>query len=167
MNVKDYKRLFEDYYQALCQFALAMTNDRAEAEDMVQEVFINLWNKRDELNINPKYLKTYLHTAVKNKIYEKNRNNKLKTISSDYTDEQKNVAVDNNEPNFDEILLISRLYTSIRHLPNKCSRIFAMSKLEGKSHATISNELGISVKTIENQMTKAYKLLRENLKDLL
>ncbi len=161
-----YKNLFNLYYQALCQYAYSITNDRMESEDMVQDVFVYLWTKRDaiEISSNPK---SYLLTSVRNKIYENNRKKTLIIVSNEDDNRLNNVAENNLEVNFDEYLLVDKLYTSIRQLPKRCSAIFALSKIEGKSNKDIADHLGLSIKTVENQMTKAYKLLRESLKDLI
>lgn len=161
-----YKGLFDQYYQSLCQYAYSITLDRMESEDIVQDIFVNLWHKRDELTLlsNPK---AYLATAVRNKVYENKRKKALQIVSSPVEDSLNNVAENNLDVNLDEYILVDRLYTSIRQLPSRCSAIFALSKLEGKSNRAIADQLGISIKTVENQMTKAFKLLRESLKDLI
>lgn len=137
-----------------------------EAEDIVQDVFVHLWKKREKITFqtNPK---SYLITSVRNKIYEKKRKKTLQIVSNLEGSDLINVAQINNESKFEEYLLLDRVYKSIRQLPSRCNAIFVLSKIEGKSNKDIAEELGLSVKTIENQMTKAYKLIRESLKDLI
>ena len=161
-----YKSLFEEYYQALCQYACSITGDMMEAEDIVQDVFVYIWKSKEKINFksNPK---SYLLTAVRNKIYEKKRKKSLQVVSNLEGSELSNVAQDNIESKFEEYLLLDRVYKSIRQLPLRCNTIFVLSKIEGKSNKDIAEQLGLSVKTIENQMTKAYKLIRESLKDLI
>ena len=76
---------------------------------------------------------------------------------------EKFVIPDDNEQDFDDYLLKEKLYHSIRQLPTKCQLIFVKAKINGMSHKAISDELGISIKTIENQITKAYMMLRKDL----
>ena len=166
LDKQTYKALFDEYYDALCQYAYSITKDRMEAEDAVQDVFVGLWRNRHKTSIhsNPK---SYLITAVKRKVLEHFRNNKLAIAGDVEIFNLKTVAKDNIEDKIERFRIAERINTSIRQLPSRCSTIFALSKLEGLSNKEIADRLEISVKTVENQMTKAYKLLRQYLKDLI
>jgi RNA polymerase sigma-70 factor (ECF subfamily) len=104
---------------------------------------------------------------VKRKILEHIRNNKLVIVGEVEIYNLETVAKDNIEDKIEHFRIAERIKTSIRQLPSRCSTIFALSKLEGLSNKEIADRLNISVKTVENQMTKAYKLLRQYLKDLI
>lgn len=136
-----------------------------KAEDIVQDVFVKMWQNRETITItqNPK---SYLLSSVRNKIFEEKRKKSLEIVHDQEIHQIKDVVENNIEVKFEEILIVDKLYTSIRQLPKRCSLIFALSKLEGKSNKEIADHLGISIKTVENQITKAYKLLRKSLKDL-
>jgi RNA polymerase sigma-70 factor (ECF subfamily) len=166
LDKQTYKALFDEYYDALCQYAYSMTKDGMAAEDAVQDVFVGLWKNRQSTSIqtNPK---SYLITAVKRKILEHIRNNKLVIVGEVEIYNLETVAKDNIEDKIEHFRIAERIKTSIRQLPSRCSTIFALSKLEGLSNKEIADRLNISVKTVENQMTKAYKLLRQYLKDLI
>ena len=135
-------------------------NDHKMAQDVVQDVFTKLWDKRDSLSIDSNE-KSYLFQAVKNRSLEVLRKQKIdqKVSTIDYKD----LYVDGNE--IDEqarkYMLKEFLYNSIRQLPPKCQDIFVMNKVNGLTYNEIALDLDISVKTVENQIGKAYRKLRE------
>ena len=138
-------------------------NSIEASEDVVQEVYSQLWQKRKHLNILSS-LKSYLFSSVKNKCIEKIRRQKLETKYI-----QEKMIVNKNKVeiiDFDDVeklMLINRVYKSIDKLPPKCSAIFKMSKMEGLTYNEIAESLNLSVKTIESQMRRAFILLREML----
>ena len=159
MNKNTFKLLFDQYYNPLCNYVAHHFRLDDEAEDIVMDVFTYIWDKDTDFeNIENK--KSYLYTAVYRKSIEYLQNVKiLKTTELT----EKFVIPDDNEQDFDDYLLKEKLYHSIRQLPTKCQLIFVKAKINGMSHKAISDELGISIKTIENQITKAYMMLRKDL----
>ncbi len=151
--------MFYDYYVPLCNLAYRHLYSEAESEDVVQEVFANFWQKRKELNVNTS-LKNYLYSAVKNKCIEKIRRKK---IEDRYISEQMMRETDTEEEkdDFEKLILIDKVNKSIEKLPKKCKEVFKMSKIEGLTYNEIAEELGISVKTVEGQMRRAFILIRE------
>jgi RNA polymerase sigma-70 factor, ECF subfamily len=160
-----YKRLFEELYEPLCNLAFSVLDNYDISEDVVQEVFVHLWQLRNKLEIRTN-IKSYLFSAVRNKAIEKLRRQKL--------DEKYRLDVKKSQITFEEedqgeyekYLMISKLYKSVDKLPVKCRMIFKMAKLDGMTYIEISEELNLSVKTIESQMRRAFILLREMLKDV-
>lgn len=151
--------LFRRYYVDLCRRALRFVNDEQEAEDIVQNLFVALWEKRaDQGNLDA--VGPYLRRAVRNR-------------SLNYLRDRKRIPVDDGEipetiadQNFadDDLTqdeLRDRIHTAIDALPARCRLVFVMSKLEEMSHKEIAEALDISPKTVENQMTRAYRFLRE------
>ncbi len=157
---EDFKRVFDQLYNPLCNFSATILNDEAGAEDVVQEVFVKLWNKREELDVSGDF-KSYVFQAVKNKSLEVLRKKKsdLRHLESAIQ-----VAyVDRDTPiqrELDNYLLKEKLYNSLRQLPPKCREIFEMSKLEGLTYGEIADVMKISPKTVETQMSRAFKILR-------
>lgn len=155
--------LFMKYNQRLYHFSLGYLKSGEDAEDMIQEVFIQLWKNRDKLD--PQYsFNSYIFTITKNKIlniirkrvYEKKY---LDTVSA------KQVLPDfttDNQVDFKELLEISQ--EAIDTLPPKRKQIFKMSRDEGMTYEKIAIHLKISKKTVENQMGMTLKTLRTYLK---
>ncbi|MFT6336382.1 MAG: RNA polymerase sigma-70 factor (ECF subfamily) [Saprospiraceae bacterium] len=155
-----FKEVFKKYYNPLCNFASTIVNDHKMAQDVVQDVFTKLWDKRDNLSIDSNE-KSYLFQAVKNRSLEvlRKQKNDQRVSIADYND----LYVDGSE--IDEqarkYMLKEFLYKSIRQLPTKCQKIFVMNKVNGLTYNEIAIDLDISVKTVENQIGKAYRKLRE------
>jgi RNA polymerase sigma-70 factor (ECF subfamily) len=130
------------------------------SEDVVQEVFVHLWQLRNKLVIKTS-MKSYLFSSVRNKAIEKLRRQKLDEKYRIETKETQSEIQDDPDDLQEKYLLIDRIYKSIDKLPDKCRIIFKMAKFDGMTYAEISDELGLSVKTIESQMRRAFIILRE------
>ncbi len=158
MDRIEFKRHFEELYLPLCMFSLRLLNDNEEAEDAVQTAFASAWEKAGVQSVIVD-LKPYLYRAVRNlcisKLREKGRTSyvELGALEDDVEEEE----IDTSERD-------ALLWSAIRELPERCREVFLMSKRDGMSNGEIADELGISLKTVENQMTKAYHRLRDALK---
>lgn len=151
--------MFKEYYNPLCNFASSIVHDHKMAQDVVQDVFAKLWDKRESISITSGE-KSYLFSAVKNRSLEMLRKKKLESqiSNADIVQAQEAVTI---EDTADKYMLKEALYSSIRQLPPKCQEIFVMNKINGLTYREISEELEISVKTVENHIGKAYRVLRE------
>ena len=155
--------LFKTYYASLCRTAFRVVNDRDTAEDLVQEVFVKVWNGRQSLEINTS-LKAYLHrSAINTALNYLEKNKRQVNVEQD---ELVNLAASSNQledhMNFKEVE--SRVEQAIQSLPPACKTIFVLSRYENMSYQEIADTLNLSVKTVENQMGKALKTMREYLK---
>jgi RNA polymerase sigma-70 factor (ECF subfamily) len=163
-DLQSFEVLFRQYYQILCGFALKFVNDEDTAEEIVQDLFYKLWEKRMELQINTS-VKSYLFSAVHNRCLKfiEHRNVEYK-YRNYYL--QHELEID-SEPH--DSADINELQGIINHtlnsLPDRCSRIFKLNRFEGLKYHEIAKKLSISVKTVEANMGKALRLLRKNLKD--
>lgn len=161
-----FKKVFKQYYNPLCNFAATIVNDHKAAQDVVQDVFTKLWDKRDKIDIQTNE-KTYLFQAVKHRAYEVLR--KRKTESKILPSEFEESFDDSNtiDQQAKEYMLKDILFKSIRQLPPKCQEIFVMNKVNGLTYNEIAEDLEISVKTVENHIGKAFRKLREMMSDTL
>ena len=161
-NQKAFDVLFTKYYKYLVVTAYQYVKDNHQAKDMVQEIFCDLWHRRGEIEIsNPK---AYLRKAVVFKCLSSIRKNSR--IS--YNDET--VEFNSSSKKFvDEVVGFNEtnevIQKIVASLPDRCREVFKLSRFEQLSHKEIAARLDISVKTIENQMTKALKVLRKELKE--
>lgn len=153
--------LFNEYHGPLCGFAYRFVRSRAVAEELVQEVFLYLWEHRSELEIGDP--KRYLFTAVRNAATSYLRHQHVTDRG-----EADTIALFSKSPATPErdlrvTELASALQRAIARLPERCRLVFTLSREEGMAHKEIADVLGISVKTVENQMVHAYKALRQYL----
>ncbi len=161
-----FEQLFRFYYQRLCSYATGLLNDKDEAEETVQQVFVNVWEKRFSMEINVS-LKSYLYRAVHNASINAISRQNVRTM---YAGEQLHHAEQVYEHTSQSVIkneLEKNIHKAINTLPEQCRMVFKLSRFEEMKYAEIAEHLGISIKTVENHMGKALKLLREQLKDYL
>ena len=161
-NEKAYDFLMNSYYKSLCTYARTLTNDGNLAEDIVQNVFVEIWENKK--NINPNYsIKSYLYKSVYNEFIDQYRKNKPVIYLEKKYLEAIDLVVENEKRDISELLEL--LEKEIQNLPPKCRKIFLLNKKEGLTHIEISEHLNISIKTIEGHMTRAFKILSKKLGD--
>ena len=164
MDKAGFKNLFDLHYSPLCNFAYRITGDLNQAEDVVQDVFVRLWDKRDQMD-QERNIRSYIYTMVRNHALEIIRR---QSLGSKINQELLYLQNDTEESPVEEteiekIVILDQIYVSIRQLPPKCGEVFTLSKVNGLSYAQIAEHMDISIKTVENNMGKALKLLREML----
>lgn len=165
-DITAFEMLFRTYYQPLCNYAFTFLQDREDAEEIVQSTFILVWEKRETLAIRTS-VRPYLYAMVRNACLNVIKHEKIKEKYA-----------------LEEIALANRSHDSVAHtvafheleyrikvamaeLPEQCRLVFKLSRFEELKYAEIAEQLNISVKTVENHMGKALKIMREQLKDYL
>ncbi len=153
-----FEALFREYFPPLISFAMKFLPDEDDAREVVHQVFINLWERREEVDLSIP-IKSYLFTSVHNRSLNVIRNRKK------FSDgEVPDVAGDwDVEKEIETMELEEKIGEAVDSLPEKCREIFLLNRYEGLRYQEIADQLGISVKTVENQMSKALKILREKL----
>lgn len=153
--------LFRRHYSSICRAVYRILKDGNLAEDIAQEVFLGLWKKRKTLNISTS-VNAYLKRAAVNKSLNFIRDQKVK-----FDDEEKMPVLTNNQSTTQQQLeaedLQKLINDSIDLLPEKCRLVFTLSRFEEMSYQEIADKLDISIKTVENQISKALKFLRKAL----
>ncbi len=164
-NERSYELFFNEHYNALCRFAFTFLKDADDAEEIVQNIFVKLWNDREGIEIKTS-VKSYLFTAVRNASL-----NQLKHIDIKETYKQHNQLQIQQGYNIDGEMEASELQekitNAIQSMPEQRKKIFGMSRFEGLKYKEIAKQLNISPKTVENHMGIAIKFLREELKEYL
>ncbi len=168
-NKEAFKILFELYYAKLLFVAQSYTLNKEDAEEIVQDVFLKAWNHRKNITTN---INGYLFKITKNSCLDYLRSKKSK-LSSTTNTVQLEAYINHkalNDPAANAILekeLEQRIQEAINALPEKCKRVFIKSRILGLKNKEISDELDISVKTVENHMSKALKHMRIHLREFL
>ncbi|MDG5800859.1 RNA polymerase sigma-70 factor [Marinilabiliaceae bacterium ANBcel2] len=156
-----FKHLFDTMYHQLVVFAARFLQDFDLARNVVQDVFVKLYDKRDELNIHTS-LKAHLYQSVKNRCLNVIKRNNMEQEHHQYIVYSTNETIRPQETlEFED--LQNTITSTIEKLPKKCRKIFKMSRNEGMSNQEISDRLDISKRTVETQISKALKALRTEL----
>ncbi|MCF8368556.1 MAG: RNA polymerase sigma-70 factor [Bacteroidales bacterium] len=164
-NKTHFEQVFKAYFKPLCFFAYGYLNDRDSAQEIVQDVFINLWGKRETMDPQ-KAIKSYLYTSVKNRCLNYIRDHKK--FRSQYLDIELELEIPFEDVDmFSESETRKKINNALDKLPEKCRQVFELSRFEEMKYKEIAINMGISIKTVEVQMSKALKILREELKDLI
>lgn len=161
-----FEQVFKIHFKSLHGYAYTILKDEIAAEEMVQNVFCKVWEKKETLNADT-YIKAYLYRAVHNESLNYLKHQKAKAAYQMHVVQH----MDPKESNASGKLILSelenKLYKALNELPQQCRTIFQMSRFQDMKYQEIANELNLSVKTIENQMGKALKILRTKLIDFL
>lgn len=163
INLNNIENIFRTHHKMLCKVAYAIVKDKSAAEDIVQDVFVTIWKKRNELVIDSN-LKGYLYRAVSNSClnYLKSYHKRNVKPLEEFGDQALGVYTPYDNIDFDR--LNTAVEKAIDNLPPRCKVIFVLSRMEGLKHQQIADALHVSVKTVENQMGIALTKLREELK---
>lgn len=157
---KAFKELFDRYFTDLVRFSAKLTSNPLASEEIVQDTFVYIWQKRHEIEINSG-IKSYLFTATRNASFNflKSRGFKEETMLESLTPGNDDpLSKIDNAQDFKKVVT-----KAIQDLPEACRTIFLLSRNFNFSNKEIAEELNISIKTVENQMTIALRKLREYL----
>jgi RNA polymerase sigma-70 factor (ECF subfamily) len=161
MKESEFEKLYFKYFPRLCSFAEKITKDSAASKNIVQEVFLKVYEKYDTFIIDSTW-EAYLVKAVYNNslLYKR----KI-AIHRKHSDSIRHEVIDNHSDAIslddDDIARMQLAQKAVDSLPDQCKKVFLLAKKEGLSYARIALILGISVKTVDNHMSKAIKKIKE------
>ena len=153
--------LVDRYNRRLFGYAMTLTSDHAQAEDILQNVFLRTWEQRKKLDIKSS-LQNYLFKSVYNEFinqYKKNRSTMI--LEQKYFEGLERAVILQEDSSVEKV--IARITNEIHNLPPKCKEVFLLSRKEGLTNLEISEHLNVSIKTVEAQLTKAFGVLRKKM----
>lgn len=161
-----FEQVFKTHFKALHSYACTILMDEMAAEEIVQNIFLKIWERKEQLSIQSS-IKAYLYRAVHNDCMNVLKHEKVKRAYQTAT----SYAMKNETDHASKKILLSdlevKLNRAMNELPEQCRAIFQMSRFEELKYQEIADRMGLSIKTIENQMGKALKLMRLKLVDFL
>lgn len=165
---KAFERLFKDHFKSLHAYAYTFLKDDEMAEEVVQNVFCRIWEKRDQLKTDGS-IRAYLYRSVHNESLNYLKHQKVRAgFGVYYADEMEQVG---NDDSASKKLLTAelqkRIEKALSELPEQCRIIFQLSRFEQLKYQQIADQMGLSIKTIENQMGKALRVMRQKLAEFL
>lgn len=157
--------IFRTWYPGLVRSAEPIVGSQAIAEEVVQDVMLELWRRRESLNENLT-VQAYLFRATRNRALNHVRHEKVqKRAEPELAREE---SIDSSAPaQMDEDAIQVAVRSAVSRLPERCQEVFELSRFRGLKYSEIAVALGISVKTVEAQMSKALRILREELAHLV
>lgn len=158
---KAFEEAFQLYFKVLAVFAKKFVSDLQVAEDLVQEVFVKLYENRKSVQFHTS-LKAFLFQSVRNKCIDHLRSVKSKSEHHDQIKQSNYTEQFDFNDTMLQAELEERIYNAISELPTQCQQIFKMSRLEGKKNQEIADLLEISKRTVETQVSNALKRLRKD-----
>lgn len=168
----DFEKLYLHYFPKLKRFAKEYVINEGDAENIAQDVFVELWEQRGNMPVYTNLL-AYLFTSVKNRCLNFLRHKTVVKETSDILQNEYMFTLQMNlnsleafNIEYSEADIDRRLRSALDALPPKCRKIFLLNKIEGKKQKEIAAELNISIHTVETQMGIAYKKLRVELQDI-
>ena len=165
-DITAFEMLFRTYYQPLCNYAFTFLQDKEDAEEIVQSTFLLVWEKRETLAIRTS-VKPYLYAMVRNACLNVIKHEKIKQRFAGEEIALADRSHDSVAQTVASHELEYRIKVAMEELPEQCRLVFKLSRFEELKYAEIAEQLNISVKTVENHMGKALKIMREQLKDFL
>ena len=164
-DIKEFEQFFKEFYTPLLSYANRFIEDKQDAEEIIQDLFFKLWDKRTKLEITSS-LTSYLFRAVRNNCLQAIKHQKNKTKYQAYI---KNQSKDYKESEPLESLQYSELNEKVisilSELPDRCQEIFKLNRFQGFKYKEIAVKLSISIKTVEANMSKALKHFRISLEE--
>jgi RNA polymerase sigma-70 factor (ECF subfamily) len=161
-----FEQVFKTHFKRLHAYAFTILRDEVEAEEMVQQVFFKLWDRNENLSLTGS-VSAYLYRAVHNESLNYLKHQKVRSTHQLHIAYSMKNEVEHPAKKILTGELEKKIHSALNELPEQCRTIFQMSRFDELKYREIADKLGISVKTVENQMGKALKLLREKLVDFL
>ncbi|MCH5599585.1 RNA polymerase sigma-70 factor [Niabella ginsengisoli] len=158
-----YKSVFDLHYEALYGYACSMLKAETYVDDILQNIFIKLWQSKEK--IKPETVKSYLYTSVRNECLNHIKHKGVQATYAQTTMMAGSTSDHNNQTEQKE--LHEKIQYLVNQLPEKCAAVFYLCRQSGFSYKEVAEALDISVKTVENQMSKALKFLRSGLSEYL
>ena len=156
-----FRRLYDQYWERLFVSAYKFLRKEALAKDVVQEVFVDMWNRRE--TIDPQNLPSYLHTATKFQCFKQLRRSEMADV--DNIDLPDHLIVNNTEESIHVKELEAQIKESLEGLPQNRKDIFQLSRFEQLSNKEIADQLNIPIRTVEWHLYEALKYLKIKLKE--
>ncbi|NDV45597.1 RNA polymerase sigma-70 factor [Paludibacter sp. 221] len=168
-DMKAFRLLFDNYYALMCAVAYEYVRDDHASRNIADDVMLNVWEKRKELEISVS-IKSYLLRAVRNRSIDFIRKNKSETSAVNYDEIQEKDCFTPDEELFERILLLelqNKINDITDTMPPETRKVFMMSRYEDKTYNQIAEELNISINTVKYHIKQALGILRSGLKEFL
>ncbi len=163
-DIKSFESLFHQFHQGMLLYAISILKNEATAEEIVQDVFYNIWKNRGEFNLKNTW-QAYLYKAVYNNAIMYIRKHNKEILLGDNSLINIEGTTDDPSEKMEYKGLRKDVEITLKKLPERTQNIFSMSRFEGMKYQEIANKLEISIKTVEANMGRALKAFRVSLRN--
>jgi len=164
-DTKVFTDIYNDYWKTLYISSYNLLKDKELCEEIIQDVFTDLWKAREKLEIRIS-LKSYLYACVRYKVFSEFRKNKIQKVEL-FEDLNQRFLYATPETKLMHQELVAQIETIVNTLPTRCQEVYRLSRNKQLSHKEIAEKLNISTKTVENHITHALKILTTALGNVL
>jgi len=158
-NIEEFETLFRSYYESLCRYAYRFVENMETAEEIVQDLFYVLWKERENIQIFTT-VEGYLYRSVRNKSLQYIEKVKVREEYCNMITGNSDIETYTPQEELEYKELEQHLEEALNRLPERRQKIFRMNRMEGKKYNEIASELNISVKTVESEISKSLRELR-------
>ena len=162
ISTEQFEKVYKSCFKGLHAYACSFLDDNEQAEEMVQQVFLKLWERRMNIEISIS-LQAYLYRSVYNESMNFLKHEKVKQTHVSFIKHTTSESSNNHQTDIHTRELETNIKKALSKLPEQCRTIFQLSRFEELKYKEIAERLGLSIKTIENQMGKALKIMRTEL----
>lgn len=163
-DIEAFRKIYESYCEPLYRFAYSYMKDSFEAEEIVQDVFIKIWERREDID-EQKSFKSYLYRITVNKVFNELKHRVVKQKYEQHALNFDQITSETPESSIQFQELNKKLDLLLTQLPEQQRNIFIMSRWKGLSNAEIAESLSLSLRTVENQIYRASKFIKLHLND--
>ncbi|MDD2304183.1 MAG: RNA polymerase sigma-70 factor [Prolixibacteraceae bacterium] len=163
-DIEAFRKIYESYCEPLYRFAYSYMKDSFEAEEIVQDVFIKIWERREDVD-EQKSFKSYLYRITVNKVFNELKHRVVKQKYEQHALNFDQITSETPESSIQFQELNKKLDLLLTQLPEQQRNIFIMSRWKGLSNAEIAESLSLSLRTVENQIYRASKFIKLHLND--
>ncbi|MFN4144803.1 MAG: RNA polymerase sigma-70 factor [Runella sp.] len=158
-----FEKLFKSYYRPVCNYAFKILHSPETAEEVASDIFLKIWRNRERIEIQSSF-DSYLFRAVRNQCFDYLKSQpKMPDLDISEINHEQIESTPSPEQEMAYWQLYEKVEAAIEKLPTQCKLIFRMSRDEGLKYREIADKLGLSIKTVETQMGRALKSLRDEL----
>jgi len=157
---KSFDLLFQKYYNSLCNYAYLYLKENAQTEELVADVYLKIWNNRQSIEIRTN-LKSYFLRSTHNEVISYLRKSRLQTVSLEHNSDLGEVFEETPETLLINKETCNTFGSMINELPKQAGLVFRLHKVDGLSYKQIAEVLELSIKTVDNHMGRALKIIRK------
>ncbi|MBK8515298.1 MAG: sigma-70 family RNA polymerase sigma factor [Saprospiraceae bacterium] len=163
-NIKDFELVFKEYYNPLINFVNRYLSNFENSREVVQMTFVKVWENRLNLHIKTS-VKSYLYQSAKNTMIDFIRKNKIIFNATEFDGSLSNSLLDDNPDQLDPYIIKNAVETALKNVKPKAREIFSLHKFEGLTYQEIAEYLNISKRSVEDNVAKTLKILKDQLKN--